>query len=180
MEKKEQNRSKTYFIPLLNDYLNINLGLLINTYLFDVNRPELNVDLFKGLFLHFRWSNNEISRMYEQDLLNSPYVKEHYDVDSESYMVYVSFPADIIIDAQKIFNGKFSKITDESKSKIVRYWPGTNANTELYGVLFRTALYKKKLEERLDVKIPENNELGAVFNMHDETFNKVIKELVIK
>jgi len=176
MESKK-NKSRTYFIPLINDYVEIHKSLLVDSYLFDINKPEFNIPIVEGVFIMFKWSDNDVHRQYEQRLLDCPYLREHYDVDTEHYMVYLKFPLDFLIDVDIILKGKYSKISEQSKRSILRYWQ-TGMNSDIYGTLYKTPVRKKKLEDMIGITLDEEAELASVINLHEETFNRTIKNTV--
>lgn len=157
------NKSRTYIVPILNRYINVNRGLLVNSYLYDINNPNYNEDSFNGLFLLFKWSNNEVHKQYENQLINSEYTKLHYDFDEEHYMIYCKFPEAVYDDCNYLIDGKFSKISKLNKTTILSYWQSSNTS-KVYYILYRKEVYKKELENNLNVNLPWDAELGSSFN----------------
>jgi hypothetical protein len=170
MESKK-NKSRTYIVPLLNEYIEIHKSLLIDTYLYDINKPEFNLNKINGIYILFKWSDNNVHKLYEQKLLNSKFLKIHYDIDVDSYMVYLEFPKEIQLEVDKILEGKYSELTIESKQVILKYWNLGNAS-DLYGVLLKTEKRRKKLEEELNVKIKSDAELASIIDVSQEIFDK--------
>jgi hypothetical protein len=166
-------RSKTYIVPLLNDYIDINKGLLVNSYLYDINNPDINVDIIRGLFLMFKWSDNEVHRVYEERLLESSYTVLNYEVDMDYYMVYIKFPFEITNDVRYLLEGKYSKISDLAKQKILKYY-NKNVNDKIYKILYKNPVLKKELENLLNITLDTDAELGSVFDLHSETFGKTV------
>lgn len=166
MESKK-NKSRTYFVPLVDNFIEVHKSLLINTYMYSLQYPEYNLPDVEGIFMYFKWSDNDVHRMYEQKLLDSPYLKLHFDVDKDTYMVFVKFPEEVINDVNKILDGKYSKITDNSKKLIVKYWCVTSTS-DLYGTLFKTKARKEKLEESLEVILDDEAELASVIDLTEE------------
>ena len=169
MQSSNKTKSRTYIVPLIHDYVEIHKSLMVNSYLFDLQRPEYNVDKNQGLFVLFRWSDNEVYKLYEDTLLNSPYLVEHYDVDTEHYMLFLKYPADVLVDVDLILEGKYSKISEKSKRAIIKYW-NAHSSTDVYGTLFRTAIRKQKLEDMIGSTLPEDAEYSSIINLHHETF----------
>jgi len=179
MTNLKNTRSKTYIVPIISEYIAINKDLLITSYLYDVNFPEINIENIEGLFLLFSWSENSVHKLYEDTLIQSSHITKHYDVDHKHYMVYFKFPEEIKLDIRYIMNGKFSRVSDETKKVILKYWQSAQ-NSKIYGILTKSAKYREKLEDELNVKIPIDAELGDRLNSHEETFNQIIKKLVVK
>lgn len=178
MESKK-NKSRTYFVPLLNDFIEIHKSLLVDTYLYDIDKPDYNISRIEGLFIMFRWSDNDVHRQYEQSLLDSGYLREHYDIDTEHYMVYLKFPIDFIMDVHLILQGKYSKISEKSKRSIIKYWQATSTS-DIYGTLFKTEARKKKLEELIGTTLDEDAELASIIELGDEVFDKKLSNKVIQ
>ncbi len=173
----EKNKSRTYIVPILDRFVKINRTVFVNSYLLDINCPEFNIDDdYTGIFLLFKWSPHELHKQYEQELLNNEYVKYHYDVDEEHFMVFCEFPDQILEDCLKIIEGKYSKISDVNKVNILKFWNKTK-DTKLYYILYKALSYKKHLEEDLRVKIADDAELGGIFDITKELFSYNKKEV---
>lgn len=179
MTEIKNTRSKAYIIPLLSEYIDIHKGLFINSYLFDVNCPEVNIEAIEGIFLLFKWSNNSIHKAYEEALSKSMYVKKHYDINAHYYMVFVDFPEEIKSAVALILKGAYSKLSDVNKQLILNYW-GATQSSKLFYILTKSKAYKKQLEKDLAVVLSEEAELGDLLNFHEETFNQIIKKVVVK
>lgn len=179
MTEIKNTRSKAYIVPLLSGFIDIHRGLFVNSFLFDINHPELNVEAIEGIFLLFKWSNNSIHKAYEESLSKSMYVTKHYDINAHYYMVYVKFPPEIQTAVHLILKGMYSKLSDENKQLILNYW-GATQSSKLFYILTKSKAYKKQLEKDLDVNINDEAELGDLLNFHEETFNQIIKKVVVK
>jgi hypothetical protein len=175
--ESRKNKSRTYFVPLLHEFVDIHKSLLVDTYLYDINKPDFNLKDIHGLFVMFRWSDNDVHRMYEQKLLESQYTRDHYDIDVHNYMVFIKFPVDILIDVDLLLKGKFSKISKKSKISILKYW-GLGQGSDLYGTLYQTEDRRKKLENYLGVRLPADAELASVIETSSEVFDKTNKESI--
>lgn len=172
MEIKEKNRSRTYIVPLLNQFIDIHNPILLNSYLYDINNPEINVPNITGILLLMKKTND----LYESRLVESEYVLKRYSINRDYYMLFVKIPLEIAKQVKLILDGKYSKIDDKSKQSILKYWQ-FGSTTSLYSILYRKQQYKKELEDVLNIVLEPDAELGSVFNLHAETFDTVIKEV---
>jgi hypothetical protein len=170
----EINKTKGYITPLLNQHIIINKELLANTYLYDINHPELNVPHTKGILVLMKYAKNYDGKVYESNLIKHELVLKRYDVNDDYYMLFVKISIDIANDVKLILDSKYSKIQDKSKQVILRYWQ-QDSSSKIYRILNKVASYKKHLEEELNVKISDDAELGSSIDFHKETFNVVIK-----
>lgn len=175
MESKK-NKSRTYLVPLLDTIIPINKSLLINTYLYDFNYPEYNLTNITGLFVHLSWSESDVHKQYEQDILNSKNLKLHYEVDTNSYMVFLEFNKHQLEDVNNIINGHYSKINNENKKLMLKYWL-VGMGSDLYGILYKTKARKAKIEEEYDILLGDDAELSSIFNLNDEVFNNTSKKV---
>lgn len=179
MKNIKNTRSKAYIVPLLTEHIDIHKALFVNSYLFDINRPKVNNNNIEGIFLLFSWSNNSIHKIYEEKLIKSSFIKDHYDINDKLYMVFFEFPDDIINDINFIIDGKFSKISIKAKEIIFNYWQ-VAPNSKIHSILTKSKKYKVQLENELNVRIEYDAELGDKLNYHQETFDQLIEKLVLK
>lgn len=95
-----------------------------------------------------------------------------YKVDTDSY--HVMFVFDIPDTSQSAYErlmaGEYSKIDDFLKLKILDYH-GFSMDGQTAHVLFKNEVLRKKLEDKLDCTIPEENELHSIFDMTQERFD---------
>jgi hypothetical protein len=173
------NRSRTYLIPLLNQYVDINKALLFNSYLFDINNPEINIPNVKGVLVLFERSSDPAHIAYTQKLVNHNLTEKYYEVTDELFMVYIKIPLEIAKDIKLLLDGKYSQISDTSKQTILKYW-SLGSSSQLYHILKKSPNYKKELESILDTKLDDDAELGSLFDLHKETFKEVIKTVELK
>lgn len=167
--EERPNRSNTYIIPLLYQYIEFNKNALINSYLYDINNPDLNVPNIRGILMMFKWKDNDTTK-----LKSSSYLEKKYDIDGDKFMVYIRFPLDIAKEIKLILDGKYSQLSKTSKANIVAYW--SNRDTKkLYNILHKNEKYKQQLEEDLGIKLPFDAELGSILDLHEETYSKIIK-----
>jgi len=166
----EKNKSRTYIVPIIDKYVKINRTIFLNSYLWDINCPEYNIDSYQGIFLLFKWSSHELLKQYEDELINNKYIKCHYDVDEEHFMVYCEFPNEVLEDCLKIIQGQFSKISDVNKVNILKFWNYTK-ESKLYGILYKDPKLKKQMENELNVKLRDGDELGSIFDEIKEVFS---------
>lgn len=171
----KNNLSRTYIIPLMADYLNFNRSMFINSYLFDVNKPEFNVEEIEGLFLLIKWMNLEEHKIFEKGLFSNPLVKDHYDVNKDYYMIYSKFPSELEDEIKLLIDGKYSKVNNVTKGKIINYWKGLK-NDHISDVLLKSPALKKRMEMALNVRITDDAELGNKMNFHKETFSYLIEQ----
>jgi hypothetical protein len=174
----EANRSKSYIIPLLNEFIDIQKQLLVNSYLFDINYPEVNIDEIKGIFLLLKNANNAMFKFQEEKFKQNRFVEYKYDIDAQHYVAYVTFPQPVIKEVSYLLKSKYSLISIRSKEMITRYWE-QSMNSKLYKILHKIESYKKELEEILNVKIDHDAELGSALDYHKETFSVIVNNISV-
>lgn len=177
MKKKSKfNKSKTYLLPLISDYIGINskyLPYLKNTYL------NCNKDEYKNCFfiLHdFNFKDKDFTA-YEHELMNNNLFIEAHDINNQVLYVF-KFPEDHLEDYKAFTRSEYSKISEGSKHKIMDYWDksyGKNPNalkvlTKVKNILYKENKLKNELEVQLGVTINEEAELGEFIDINKETF----------
>lgn len=166
MKRTEKTLSFAYLLPLVNKEINSKKNGIINVYLFDINNPDkINYDYLFILVDSF------IFKSY----LDNDYIIDKYEVDDNYYMLVVKLPESYKADIKLIVNGKYSKIQNDTKRLILNYH-NLKPHHKLYKVLYKVKEYKEEIENNLNVKLSNTQELGEIFDLHKETYTNLIKE----
>ena len=151
------NKSKSYILPLLNDFVEIkNVNDIDNTYLFlEGSDKEYIIVKYKKTTESFEYLNS----IKENDLLAE--VKE---TDSNLYLFF-NVPDEVKNDYKHFINGDFSKIYNKAKiiSFLSKNYTSRHFNTiqRIKQVLYRDKALKAEIEYSLDVVLPEDSELSS-------------------
>lgn len=171
------NKSKTYVLPLLCQWININnknRGFITNTYMFT------NRDLRIGKFYikcKFNYRNKDFTKNESVFTDNELYLRS-YSVGEEVLYEY-KIPAEYEDDISNFIAGKYSKLSDDYKLMIIEYWtemlghvPGFIINNikKIKQIFDKSEDLRKKLEKELDVKIEPGSELKDPIDINSETF----------
>lgn len=169
------NKSKTYLLPLLSELVTLDkrfIGQLVNTYLFDM-KGEYENCIF---ILHdFNFKDAEFTK-YENELVNNELFVDLIDVDKQVIYIF-KFPEIYMKEYKLLVDSKYSQFDNDSKELILEFWGHMYANnisaipflTKLKQVLFRDKKLKEQIESKLQVKLPEDAELGDLVDKSDET-----------
>lgn len=157
-----QTMSNMFVLPLLSfkHISEVNLACFINTYLGFDKEPDC-----KKIYLLYRY-NYHLGE-FEQTLTKTNGFSTQYDVNPD-YVVY-----EFIIeekyqkDVQMFIKGKYSKMSDEAKRKILSFF-GFSKNGNMYGVLYKTPAKRKDLESFLSVHLPDTAELFSICELQKE------------
>ena len=71
---------------------------------------------------------------------------------------------------EKFKQGKYSKLTDAYKLKILDFH-NMAADSTLAQILFKSTSRKKELEVKLDAELPDNSELLSIIDIDKETLD---------
>ena len=175
--QKKINRSKTYLLPLLNNYIRLSsiiMSNLHNTYIYYEEQSDLHY--FYLVFLTSKLSKT-ISQNIEKTLIDSPLYKRMI-TDNDTMIFEFEFPEEHIMDYHLLLKGKFSKIKDSSKQKIILFleknFPSEyRVLTSIKYILFKSEKLRKTMEKNLNVKLHKDLELGSKFNLEEETYKLV-------
>lgn len=173
--KIKHNLSRSYIIPLMARHLQFNNGFVLNSYLYDINRLQYNDNKIEGIFILIKWSNNPVHKLFENNLFDNPLVLDHYDINKDYYMIYSLFPSEVENDIIKLINGQYSKITEDAKKQIAKYWQ-LSTSAPVMKVLKKDPGYRKELENSLGVKLTHDAELSSIMlGLKGETFDTIIE-----
>lgn len=171
------NKSKTYLLPLLSEFININtkfISYLENTYLED------NENKYKDCIyiLHdFNFKDKDFTA-YEHELINNELYVDSYDIGSKVLYIF-KFPEDYLPEYEFFKESKYSKFGEDAKILILEFWQQVYKNnpnaviflTKVKNILFKENKLKRELEEQLNIKINDDAELGEFIDINNETFN---------
>lgn len=188
MGKKKVNKSKTYLLPLLSEFINVGgkfINSIDNVYLKDSDDKHA-----RCIYLLYNFNDkDEGFAEYEHDLITNELFVDSYDIGNKVLYVF-KFPEEYINEYEMYMKGKYSKFGRDAKELILDFWNVIHRNnfhakaflTKVKGVLFKEKQLKTQLEKQLSslgcpIKIKDGAELGDIANMKNETYNfKLIKK----
>lgn len=177
----KKNKSTTYFLPLFDSYFRIKyFKLLQNTYFF---YDDIGEDVFCILYkfdgkVTGSYQRREGFTIYEQFIRsNRLYMSEE---DHGEYVIYIfKLPDELIEVKHLLLDGKYSKLTDSHKEKIVNFTYekyGGEAAKKVNDILYKSKELKERLEDILHHTISEDAELSSIIESNEETFINSIKK----
>ena len=174
MEKEiKKNRSMTYLLPLVLDGINdINKKAIVNTYIYNINEPDLNLKHIEGLFILV--SYQEESK--ETFMYNSRCIYCE-DIDDKYFMVFIRANLVYVKDLNLLINSQYSKISDLSKQLIVKFY-NLSLDSKQVKILTKNSKLKEQIEDELGCKLPSDQELGEKFEVSNEIYNVKFKKKI--
>lgn len=172
------NRSKTYLLPLISDYIKIENKLInnaiINTYL------ETDNEEFKEcILIHCNYiENNEEYEEFEKSIFESDLFRTH--IEQGNNVIYVvEFPKYFIREYYLYKKGLYSEFGDDCKLKIIRFWNKVLGRgyhnvpviKKIKQILYKDPELNAKMRRELKVEISLDQELGEAYNEEREMFN---------
>lgn len=132
----------------------------------------------KHLYVVYRFSGSTQYTTFESKLLKHPLFNRRIDVDKYNVMYVFNIEKEHLWEYYCFKSGKYSKFTEDYKQKILKFsinpavTPSASiANTTLYGVLYKTETRRKVLEEMVDCKLLDHEELASIPYEHEEIYN---------
>lgn len=177
MSKIRYNKSKTYLLPLISEFVNIKKEYfynLENTYIFD------DKGLYKDsiyLLHNFSFKNPKLTS-YEHELTDNHLFTDIIDDTSNNKVIYVfKFPEEYMHEYNKYKEGKYSEFNKDAKEIILNFYGDIYSNNDravsfllkTKQILFKNKILKEKYERELNVKIDDSAELSDPMNEEDET-----------
>lgn len=184
MSKIRYNKSKTYLLPLLSEFVDIRKQYfynLENTFISDdINMHENCIYLQHN----FSFKNPKLT-LYENQLTENDFFVDLIDDTDNNKVIYVfKFPEEYMHEYNKFKEGKYSEFTRDAKEIILNFYGDIYSNNEravgfllkTKQILFKNKILREKYERELNVKIDSTAELSDPMNEEDETIN--LSELV--
>ena len=179
---KKHNLTTLIGLPLLGWKREMYDPYLINAYIeHDV------VDRFdKSSHIHIllNWSVDERFKKLESTLKNSKLCVSQYDPDKEGvFVVFIMrIPKATVKDYQKFLAGKYSELSDRSKTMIMA---STKPGGIIYRILYKEESLKKELEEKIGVDLNTSSEIyssmeDSILKKKQILTNETLEELLVK
>lgn len=145
------NKSTIFILPLLGN------NHVYFDYSYSLYNAQVSED-YKFIYLKYKFTKSNTYLDLEQKLQTHPLYQDFFDIDSEYVVFKFKLPEKALIDIKCIIEGKYSKINESSKTRILAFH-GMTENSKLGYILSKNKNYKKKLEHTLKVKIPSDIDL---------------------
>lgn len=166
--KVKVNKSKSYLLPLLNEYVKIEyLHLLENTFINIDGYLECIALLYKNDSSDDNYIKH-LRMLMDNSLLKSTlYMSEHT-------LFIFEFPEQFLNEYKYFKLGRYSKFSNDAKKKIIRFFSNNyrypDIVQEVVHILYKNKLRKERLEEQLGVKLSNDDELASIIDEEEETF----------
>jgi len=165
LKTAERTKTSIFILPMLSGNRNLFLydSHLINAF--------IGVEDIKDhLVLLYRWSEDPLFAKFDLALRKFPTFLKKFD-PSPNHSVYIfEIPEKHIKDFILFKEGKYSKLTDDYKLKILDFH-NMSADSALAKILFKSHERKEELEKKLDAELPEDSELLSIINLEHEILN---------
>lgn len=166
------NKSYAFFLPMLGEFIYEFINLR-GVFIWNEEFPEYD----SHIFLLFRNSQN---KEYQENLKRlksfSNYVTSYSPDKFHTLLVFLP-PIEFTPDYKLLKNSKYSRISDFYKRHVFKFHNITNGNDKksIQAILYRQESYRDVLMEKLDVYIPEDQELASILNPEKETYLNEMK-----
>lgn len=150
------NKSKFLILPMINESVYYLQGI-INTFLFDINKPEYKL---YHIFILLAKQNTRFNE-------HTNFV-EHYKVD-EGWMYVFKVPEEFEIDYLKFISGEYSTFSKEYKKQIINKLPFPAENRNEFKIINKSKQLKEQIEKEIGQSIG-NQEVCSIPNLEEETY----------
>jgi hypothetical protein len=141
MNKIKYNKSKTYLLPLLSEFVTFNkqfLPFLENTYMLD---DQHKYDRCLYILHDYDFKNPEFTK-YEHEFTNNELFVDLYDYNEKSLYVF-KFPEEYTKEYNSLLESKYSEFGADAKELIIEFW------SQMYGNNPRIIPFIKKIKQIL-------------------------------
>ena len=169
--RKMRNKTFTYILPMLKEYVTVKKENLINTYIGSQDRPDDD----NHIFLLYKFSGDKQFLEYEDYLTTTKLYVDSYDPDKYHVMYIFRIPEEY----QDVYNlfkeGKYSEFPQKYKIALFEYHGITDANHRVAQVLFKHPDLREEWEDKLKIPIPEDSEVSSVPDLELEVYSDKYK-----
>jgi len=157
------NKTTTFLLPLL--------GITKNQLKFDyyfVN-AFLNKEL-DHLYLLYRFTGTRIYKDFEQTMWTNPLCVKHVESDKYHVIYIFKIPERFEEDVEHFKNGHYSKFSKTLRQRIMKFYGSADASMVMQ-VVNQDKELKTKLEEHLNLNLPDASELASKPDLELEIYN---------
>jgi hypothetical protein len=162
------NKITLFSLPMFFDTRDVaSTSNLINVYYGDSNSGNNH-----NLYFHYRYNSEPRFKETERILTKDDYFVNETDVDRFHTVYQAKIPTKWIFDFDKIIDGKYSKISNKFKLKIIKFH-SLKSDKYLYQVINRDKKLLDKMELDLNVKIPDEIDLMSKINLTSVNYSTI-------
>ena len=160
----KQTKSSLFVLPMLGGEKNLFFynNLLVNCF---IGIPD-----HEGcIALLYRWSGDPLFLKFEKAIKQFRNYVDSCDISSELVMFIFDVPKKHVKNYKKFIDGKYSKLSDEYKTKILKFH-GMNIDSQMAQILYKSKKRKKRIEHNLGIPLDDSAELFSIIDDF-EVFN---------
>jgi len=161
------NKSYTYILPMLANYVGVRKSNLKNTFIGDKDYPKYD----NNIFLLYKFSGSKEFLLYEDFLKNTNLFVDSYDPDDHHVMFVFDVPSFYQSDYDLFKEGKYSEFPQEYKIALFEYHGITDSKHRVAQVLFKHPDLREEWENKLNIPIPEDSEVSSVPDLELEVYS---------
>ncbi|MBV1929572.1 MAG: hypothetical protein KUG81_08700 [Gammaproteobacteria bacterium] len=176
MDKIILNKSKTYLLPLLSEFVDFDAKFytnIVNSYMFE-DTGKYKDCIF--LLHDFNFREPEFTH-YENQLINNDLFVDLVDIDNKVLYIF-KYPKDYMEEYELFKEGKYSHFGGDAKELILTYFTNLYKNNinavefllKIKHILFKDEKLKRKMERDLKVTLSPEAELSDKMEISNETF----------
>jgi len=175
MNPRIKTKAYTYLLPTISDEVLDIKKNLVNVFLYDEQKPELD----SHLFLLYKFSATDAFLRFEEEVTWSVYYETQYDADSTHVMVVLKRPEYWQKDIDLILASKFSETSDKYKKHLIKFHE-LPEYSQIVGVLLKKEFAFKNIEKLINEGLPEEHwtlipreqEASGLIDMKLETYTE--------
>lgn len=187
-KKISTNGSKTYLLPLLSEFVNLDTKFILriqNTFIQDSENKYKDCIY---IMHNFNYKDKDYTKV-EHNLMNNKLFVQSYDIDDRVLYIF-KCPPEYIHEYEMYKQSKYSKYGKDAKELVLEFWATIYKNvptsvkflSKIKNILFKELKLKKELERKLSTKghpviIKDDAELGEYVNIDNETFDYTLTKI---
>lgn len=133
----------------------------------------------EGIFLHYRYSDNQRFKDFESKVEFLSGYRSHLDIDKYHVLYQFDIPEKYKREFELFKKGKYSHFSEEYKQTVLQFHKTTEMarqrgttieNTQLHGILYKSPLLKENIEKKIGQNLLTTEEVYSIPNAEEETF----------
>tara|TARA_Y100000310_G_scaffold185271_1_gene185347 strand:- start:193 stop:759 length:567 start_codon:yes stop_codon:yes gene_type:complete len=168
LEKMKKTKSYSYILPMLMEVvpgLKGSQRQLRNVFIGDEDYPYLD----GHIFLLYGFTGERWFLEFEDIIRESSHHELTEDKDKLHVMMIFRVPDEHLQDYQLFKKSKFSEMSTDYKKQL-KTFHALHDNHPIMDVLYKREKAYESLEERLNVRIPRDQEASSILNMDEECY----------
>lgn len=127
-------------------------------------------DKSEYISLLYRFTGTEMYKKFEQIMMSDSLFVTHKEYDNYHVLYVFKIPEEFKLDVESLKKGKYSLFSKALRHRIMKFY-GEEEGSAVIQIIRKDEKLKKKIEEHLEMKLPEAAEFASKPDLNIEIYN---------